>query len=53
MDRILGGDLSDRRGDTFSTRSAPLVAASVDTENVYEAVTVCGRNEGEGCGKER
>jgi len=53
IDWILGGDLSDRGGTTFSARNIPRVYRSVDVETIYQAVTVCGWNEGEGCDKER
>ena len=53
VDWVLGGDLSDRGGITFSARNIPRVYRSVDVEMINHAVTVCGWNEGEGCGEKR
>ena len=53
IDWVLGGDLSDRGGIGFSARDISRVVRSVDAETVYEAVTMCGWNEGKGGGQER
>ena len=52
IDRVLGGDLSDRGGAGFSGRNVSLVILSIDVEIIYEAVTTRGWNEGEGCGEQ-
>jgi len=54
MDWAFIGHLSDRRGRiSSSARDIPLVFRSVNNETGYKAVSMDGRNEGEGGGKER
>lgn len=52
VDWALVGDLSDRGGVRLSVRNVPRVVLSVDAENMHETMSVYGRGEGEGGGKE-
>ena len=54
VDWLLAGDLSDRRRSiTVSLWDISLVSLPVDAEGEYEAMSLDGRNEGEGCCEER
>lgn len=54
IDWVLAVHLSDRGGSiTASFWDIPLVVLPVDAEDVYEAMGMYERNEGEGCSEER